>query len=345
MNTPEVWMSASAYAAACAEFARWAAIGQRRSGAAWEAVVYPLVGIVSRPGAERSPLEATPLADCAALVVPRVVVPPPALAHYGPTWARPRLGAATAGAAAALTARLAAVRAAHPRLDCYGRMHSHPWPHQQPHPSGTDCREHLTGALESNAAAGLSWSLGLIAAAPDGGLGATDFGFSILDFGRRDQGSRSRDQEALGTLQNPKSKIQNPQWPIQAYALLAAGALVPLGAVRVAAEGDRRVRQVLAGAGWATAAGIRWRARQAARLAAQGRQVMALPLHRGWYGFVVRAAGATRLVALPPTFPLVPPRVLQFTPGGWVGTAVTPRAARWGAYDLADVLAESGWIA
>jgi hypothetical protein len=341
MNTPEVWMSASAYAAACAEFARWAAIGQRRSGAAWEAVVYPLVGIVPRPGADRSPLEAMPLADCAALVVPRVVVPPPALAHYGPTWARPRLGAATAGAAAALTARLAAVRAAHPRLDCYGRMHSHPWPHQQPHPSGTDCREHLTGALESNAAAGLPWSLGLIAAAPDEGLGAGGWGLVTRD--------RGRDQGSVVAFQNPKSAIQNPQpsaWPIQAYALLAGGALVPLGAVRVAADGDRRVRQVLAGARWAMTAGYRWRARQAARLAAQGRQVTALPLHRGWYGFVVRAAaGATRLVALPPAFPLVPPRVLRPVPGGWMGTAIAPRAGRWGAYDLRDVLAEDGWTA
>ena len=219
MNTPEVWMSASAYAAACAEFARWAAVGRRRSGTAWEAVVYPLVGIVPRPGSERSPLEATPLADCAALVVPRVVVPPPALAHYGPTWARPRLGAATAGAAADLQARLDAVRAAHPRLDCYGRMHSHPWPHEAPHPSGTDCREHLTGALESNAAAGLPWSLGLIAAAPDEGLGAGGGGLGRYEVRGtryegsriRDQGSGIRDQESVVALQNPKCQIQNHQ--------------------------------------------------------------------------------------------------------------------------------------
>jgi hypothetical protein len=181
MDTPEVWMSARAYAAACAEFARWAAVGQARSGMAWEAVVYPLVGIVAQVGTERSPLEPTALTDCAALVVAEVVVPPPALAHYGPTWARPRLGAGTEGAAQDLQARLDAVRRAHPRLDCYGRMHSHPWPHEQPHPSGTDCSEHLTGALESNAAAGLPWSLGLIAAAPDEGWGVWGRGVGTPD--------------------------------------------------------------------------------------------------------------------------------------------------------------------
>jgi hypothetical protein len=54
-----------------------------------------------------------------------VVLPPPELAHYGATWARPAAAGGTTGAAA-LQARLDAVRARHPRLDCYGRMHSHP---------------------------------------------------------------------------------------------------------------------------------------------------------------------------------------------------------------------------
>src|SRR6476661_4091307 len=98
METPVVYMSSSAYTAACAEFERWAAHGRRRNGHAWEAVVYPLVGLVARPEAARSPLEPTPLAACSALVVPRVVVPPPALAHYGPTWARPSQATAPTGA-------------------------------------------------------------------------------------------------------------------------------------------------------------------------------------------------------------------------------------------------------
>lgn len=337
MEIPEVCMSEHAYAAACAEFARWAGVGQRRSGMAWEAVVYPLVGIVPRPGLERSPAEPTPLTACAALVVPRVVVPPPALAHYGPTWARPRLGADTAGAAADLQARLDAVRAAHPRLDCYGRMHSHPWPHRRPHPSGTDCSEHLTGALESNAAAGLPWSLGLIAAAPEEGLGVGGW-----ETGTRDQGPGIRDRGSVGVLQSPKSKVQNPLWPIQAYALLTGGELVPLGAVQVVADGAPWVRRVLGGAGWATAAGGRWRARQVAELTKRGWAVTALPLHRGWYGFALRPPGRpARLVALPPAFPAQPPRVLRPTPRGWEGWAVAPRERRWGAYALFDVVTES----
>jgi hypothetical protein len=31
---------------------------------------------------------------------------------------------------------------------------------------------------------------------------------------------------------------------------------------------------------------------------------------------------------------------LRLVPGGWVGTAVAPRAGRWNAYDMLDVLAE-----
>jgi hypothetical protein len=117
---------------------------------------------------------------------------------------------------------------------------------------------------------------------------------------------------------------------------------VALGAVRVVADADPRVRQVLARARWATAGGSRWRARQAARLEAAGWTVTALPLHRGWYGFVVRGSeGGVRLVALPPAFPVEPPRLLRRTPDGWTGAMVWPREKRWGAYDLPAVLAES----
>ena len=168
METPVVWMSASAYAAACAEFARWAADGRRRSGLAWEAVVYPLVGHRAAAGRRAQPAGS----DAAGRVCGAGgAAGGGAAARAGPLW--PDLGAARGRARRRRArqptsqARLDAVRAAHPRLDCYGRMHSHPWPHRHPHPSGTDCAEHLTGALESNAAAGLPWSLGLIAAAPD----------------------------------------------------------------------------------------------------------------------------------------------------------------------------------
>jgi hypothetical protein len=339
MNTPLVCMSANAYAAACAEFERWAETGRRRAGMAWEAVVYPLIGLVARPGRQRSPLEPTPLADCAALVVAGVVMPPPALAHYGPTWARPVAGAATAGAAADLQARLAAVRARHPRLDCYGRMHSHPWPHTHPQPSGTDCREHLTGALESNAAAGLPWSLGLIAAAPAAqGLGVGDQGSGI-----RDQAAGIRGQRVVLSDQppppNPQPLPHSSSWPVQAYALLPEGQLVALGAVRVVPDDDARVRGVRAGAGWATPPGQRWLARQEAALAAHGVAVQALPLHRGWYGLALRWPGAPmRLLALPPTFPVAPPRLLRPAPaGGWQGAALPSRGKHWEAYHLPDL--------
>ena len=254
--------------------------GQQRDGAAWEAVVYPLVAVQTRRGWGRSPLEPLPLAGCAALVVPRVVVPPPALAHYGPTWARPAAGA-TAVAAAALQAQLDAVRATHPRLDCYGRMHSHPWPHRCPHPSGTDCAEHLSGALASNAAAGLPWALGLIAAAP----GPND---------------------APGA------------WPIQAYALEAEGQLTNLGAVRVIADGDPAIRLALAGPGWATPSGARRRAALAQAGHDSGLSVSGMALHRGWYALAGRSAvGPARLLALPPGFPTQAARRLHLTDQGW----------------------------
>jgi hypothetical protein len=291
-------MSASAYAAACTEFARWAAHGRRMGGAAWEAVVYPLVGIVARPGLARSPLEATPLAACAALVIPRVVLPPPALAHYGATWARPAAARDSAGAAT-LQARLDAVRAQHPRLDCYGRMHSHPWPHRQPRPSGTDCAEHLTGALDANRAAGLPWALGLIAAAPGAG---------------------------------------SAEWPIAAYAMSAGGAITDLGPVRVVRDADPRVRQVLARPGGATPTGGRRLEQQVAGLTAHGVTVTALPLHRGWYGLVMRAPGhPARLLALPPGFPTAAPRLLRPAAGGWTGAAVRRAGRPHGeVYDLRD---------
>jgi hypothetical protein len=295
MTNPVVLMGASAYAAACAEFAHWAAHGRQAESAAWEAVVYPLVGIIPRPGMARSPLEATPLAACAALVVPRVVLPPPELAHYGATWARPAAAGGTTGAVA-LQARLDAVRAHHPRLDCYGRMHSHPWPHRQPRPSGTDCAEHLTGALAANRAAGLPWALGLIAATP--GAGSVD-------------------------------------WPIAAYAMTAGGAVTDLGPVRVVRDSDPRVRQVLAQPGWATATGARRLERQVAALTARGVAVTALPLHRGWYGLVLRPAGRpARLLALPPGFPAAAPRLLRPTAGGWTGETVRTVPPRGAAYDL-----------
>jgi hypothetical protein len=294
MTNPVVLMSASAYAAACAEFARWAAHGRRIGGAAWEAVVYPLVGIVARPGMARSPVEATPLAACSALVVPRVVVPPPELAHYGATWARPA-AVSNPAAAATLQTWLDAVRARHPRLDCYGRMHSHPWPHRQPHPSGTDCAEHLTGALDANRPAGLPWALGLIAAAPGAG---------------------------------------SAEWPIAAYAMAAAGTVTDLGPVRVVHDGDPRVRQVLAWPGWATRMGARRLDRQVAAFTARGVGVMALPLHRGWYGLVLRPPGESAcLLALPPGFPAAAPRLLRPVAGGWTGAAGRPARPRRAAYD------------
>jgi hypothetical protein len=294
MTNLVVLMSASAYAAACAEFARWAAHGCRMDGAAWEAVIYPLVGIVARPGMARSPLEATPLAACAALVVPRVVLPPPELAHYGATWARPAAARDPAGAAR-LQARLDAVRAQHPRLDCYGRMHSHPWPHRQPRPSGTDCAEHLTGALDANRAAGLPWALGLIAAAPGAGAAA---------------------------------------WPIAAHALGAGGAITDLGPVRLVRDADPRVRQVLARPGWATPTGARRLDRQVAALTARGVAVTALPLHRGWYGLVLRPPGrSARLLALPPGYPTAAPRLLRPAAGGWTGAAVRAARPRRDGYD------------
>jgi len=295
MTNPVVLMSASAYAAACAEFAHWAAHGRRMDGAAWEAVVYPLVGIVARPGLARSPLEATPLAACSALVVPRVVMPPSELAHYGATWARPAAAGSATGAAA-LQARLDAVRARHPQIDCYGRMHSHPWPHRQPRPSGTDCAEHLTGALDANRAAGLPWALGLIAAAP--GAGSAD-------------------------------------WPIAAYAMTAGGAIRDLGPVRVVRDADPRVRQVLARPSWATPTGTRRLERQVAALAARGVAVTALPLHRGWYGLVLRPPGESAcLLALPPGSPPAAPRLLRPAAGGWTGAAVRRVGTRADAHDL-----------
>ncbi|HMA34295.1 MAG TPA: hypothetical protein VKY74_07405 [Chloroflexia bacterium] len=302
---PAVLMSASAYTAACAEFEHWAAHGRRHGGSAWEAVVYPLVGLVPRPGAGRSPLEPTPLAACAALVVPRVVLPPAALAHYGPTWARPGDAAAPAGAADELQARLAAGRAPHPRLDCYGRLHSHPWPHAHPHLSGTDCAEHLSGALAGNGAAGLPWALGLVAAAPRPG----------------DPGT----------------------WPIQAYGLRAGGALVDLGGVTIASDADPRVRWVLGRAGWATPAGARWRARQIVTLAARGMPAAGHPLHRGWYGLAIRRPNRpVCLVALPPGFPAQPPRLLRpAAGGGWMGIAGPPALPRWSAYHLVEYVARA----
>jgi hypothetical protein len=112
--------------------------------------------------------------------------------------------------------------------------------------------------------------------------------------------------------------------------------------VRVVAEADPRVRRVLGRAGWATAAGRRWRARQVARVEAAEWAVTALPLHRGWYGFILRPPGGdARLVALPPAFPAQPPRLLRPTPAGWVGRAVAPREKRWGAYPLLAVAEES----
>jgi hypothetical protein len=115
-----------------------------------------------------------------------------------------------------------------------------------------------------------------------------------------------------------------------------------LGVVRVIGEEDARVRQVRAGANWATAVGGRWRARQVADLEGQGWTVTGLPLHRGWYGFVVIGGAPTpRLVALPPAFPAQPPRLLHLTPGGWVGTALKAREKRWRAYQVQDLLAES----
>jgi hypothetical protein len=298
MTNPLVLMSTSAYAAACDEFARWATHGRRMDGAAWEAVVYPLVGIVARPGMDCSPLEAMPLAACAALVIPRVVLPPPALAHYGATWARPA-AVRDPAAAALLQARLDAVRAQHPRLDCYGRMHSHPWPHRQPRPSGTDCAEHLTGALDANRAAGLPWALGLIAAAPDG---------------------------------------RSAAWPIAAYALAAGGAVTDLGPVRVVRDADPRVRQVLARRSWTGPAGARRLERQVAAFRARGVAVTALPLHRGWYGLVLRSPGGPpRLLALPPGYPAAAPRLLLPAAGGWTGEAVRRAGRPHGkGYDLLD---------
>jgi hypothetical protein len=273
-------MGTRAYAAACAEFARWAEHGRRVDGAAWEAVVYPLVGVRARPGWARSPLESLPLAGCAALVVPRVVVPPPALAHYGPTWARPA-GRATAEAAAALQTRIDAMRTAHPRIDCYGRMHSHPWPHTRPHPSGTDCAEHLTGALASNQAAGLPWALGLIAAAPGPG--------------------------------DPPGA-----WPIQAYALEPGDRLTDLGRVQVVPDSDTAVRTVLAPAGWARGRGLHLRTTWAGRYAGGGQAFTEAPLHRGWYAMACAAPdGTRRLFAFPPGYPAVSPRRLVLTTAGW----------------------------
>ena len=280
MKEPEVRMGAAAYAAACAEFARWAAWGRQTDGAAWEAVVYPLVAVQARRGWARSPLEPLPLAGCAELLVPRVVMPPPALAHYGPTWARPAAGA-TMAAATALQAQLDAVRAAHPRLDCYGRMHSHPWPHRRPQPSGTDCAEHLSGALASNTAAGLPWALGLIAAAP-------------------------------GPNDPPGA------WPIQAYALEAGERLTDLGAVRVVADDDPAIRVALAGPGWATPAGARRQAALAQAGQDDGLSVSGMALHRGWYALAGRSADRpVRLLALPPSFPTQPARRLHLTAAGW----------------------------
>ena len=113
-----------------------------------------------------------------------------------------------------------------------------------------------------------------------------------------------------------------------------------LGAVRVVPDDDSRVRGVRAGAGWATPAGQLWLARQTAALAAQGVEVQALPLHRGWYGLALRQSAApVRLLALPPTFPLAPPRLLRPAPtGGRQGDPVPPRGKHWDAYNLPDFL-------
>ncbi len=279
MNGPTVIMGTQAYATACAEFAHWAAWGRQAEGAAWEAVVYPLLAVQARRGWTRSPLEPLPADGCAALVVPRVVVPP-APTHYGPTWARPA-AAATTATTAALQAALDAVRATHPRLDCYGRMHSHPWPHRRPYPSGTDCTEHLSGALASNTAAGLPWALGLIAAAP----GPDD---------------------------------PSAAWPIQAYILEVGDRLTALGAVRVVADKDPLIRRALAAPGWTGSRGARQRAALARAGQAAGLNMSAMPLHRGWYALAGRAAGQpTRLLTLPPGFPAQPARCLHLTTTGW----------------------------
>jgi len=77
-------------------------------------------------------------------------------------------------------------------------------------------------------------------------------------------------------------------------------------------------------------------------IAQRGWAVTALPLHRGWYGLVVRgSAGATRLIALPPSFPLTPWRMVRRAADGMWQAEATGRGGRgWSAHDLLDALGE-----
>jgi hypothetical protein len=142
----------------------------------------------------------------------------------------------------------------------------------------------------------LPWALGLIAAAPGAG---------------------------------------SAEWPIAAFAMTAGGAVMDLGPVRVVRDGDPRVRQVLARPGWATATGARRIERQVAALTARGVAVTALPLHRGWYGLVLRPPGRPAcLLALPPGCPAAAPRLLRSIAGGWIGETVRAGGPRGAAHDV-----------
>lgn len=292
---PQVLISRSAAQKLFAEVRRWVEEGLAREGQPAESLVYPLSALVPQKGL-RTPVELLDAAEVSELVIDDVAVPPDDVKVFSA--ANCHFAGDLDRANAAFNAEIDRMLTARPRLGINSKLHTHPF---------------IEGAFLSagdlyhgvRAPKAVSWRerRGLKTAMlhvvyPDASPQPSKRPWRITD-----EGAEAR-----------AGKGPRVRWRIRSWASeQAAGAptMRDLGDAVVVSERHPSVRAARRSPYWSTRRGARWCDRQKTALRAAGYAVSRNLLGRGWRRYLVQTADGQLLIALPPDFPALPPRLLE----------------------------------
>ncbi|PID38307.1 MAG: hypothetical protein CSA65_00775 [Proteobacteria bacterium] len=278
------------------EVQRWVERGLAEGGSALESLMYPLAAMVPRERHLLTPVELVGADHIQELVIDGAAIPPDEIKAFSA--ANCHFAGDIAGANVAFNARIDELLAASPRLSVSSKLHAHPFDGGCFLSSG-DLFHGVTApkARAWRQGRGLDTAI-LHVVYPDGVPG-------------RDRGRwRIVDEGAIGRDANGK----HLRWRVHSWASRDTGAadaqLHDLGDARVVPTSHDSVRAARRKTYWQRRRGARWCDGQKRALREAGYRVSRNLLGRGWRRYLVDTRAGQLLIALPPDFPALPPRVL-----------------------------------
>ncbi|MBW2733079.1 MAG: hypothetical protein JRH20_11865 [Deltaproteobacteria bacterium] len=291
---PQVLISRSASQKLFAEVRRWVEVGLAKGGSPLESLVYPLSALVPKQGL-RTPVELLSAEEISEVVIDEVAVPPDDVKVFSA--ANCHFAGDLDRANAAFNADIDRMLGLRPRLGLNSKLHAHPF---------------VDGAFLSpgdihhgvNAPKAVNWRerRGLRTA--------------ILHVVYPDATPRRSKHAWQITKDGAKTTGGGPtiHWRIRSWASMPEyGGLVmrDLGDARVVSGSHPSVRAARRKPYWCSARGARWCDAQKSDLRNAGYPVSRNLLGRGWRRYLVQTAHTQLLIALPPDYPALAPRLLD----------------------------------